>query len=131
MRTKPSTDIATITNSSIGTRSEINLWSMWIEDYSKKHWAHKLKSTPVDQGLHTRISSGPNGGASVIARVYDILVFTPLDLWPLFIRACKTFNRRDLLTLAFQSLAINARNCKNKRIEGFLRKKDPKHAATL
>jgi len=88
MRTKPSTDIATITNSSSGTESEISLWSQWVEDYSKTHWKHKLLPTPVDLGLHTRMSRGPNGGASVIARMYDILVFTNLNIWPLFIQAC-------------------------------------------
>lgn len=131
MRTKPSTDISNITDRGTGSRSEIRLWSSWIENYSKTIWKPKFQTTPSIPKLHTSISRGPNSGESMIARMYDILAFCDRGVWPLFIKACKSFNRIDVLTLCFDVLGRNALLCQNKAVKAFVRKKDPKHTAAL
>jgi uroporphyrinogen-III synthase len=77
------------------------------------------------------MSRGPNSGRRVLARTYDILAFSSSRVWPLFLEACKAFNRRDLLNLALNRLQRNAIACQNKRINKFLQKKGSLYVASL
>jgi len=97
LRLPPSSDISTITDTYTGDRGELSIWSQMCLDYSRDNWRQIFKPMDRKDRYHTSMSSGPNGGSSLISSVYDTGYFVRNPhMLELYHRWCDVFSRSDL-----------------------------------
>lgn len=63
--------------------------------------------------------------------MYDILAFTQSHSWGLFVKACSTFHRPEVLDLRLDALKVNSLRCMQPSIQNFIAKKGTLRLATL
>jgi hypothetical protein len=132
MRLPPSHDIRTITDPSTARPQELALWSLWCEDYSKRHWKQRYPDPDKDIKYHTSTSAGPNGGASLVSSIYDALLLMESQHREQFYSWCSTFQRDDLIKMLMStSKSVSELRFRFKHLNKIILRKSPLHLAKL